>query len=175
MNQKVYIISGPAGVGKSTTSNELVKTLEQSAYISGDYISHMHINGRKKPWESEWETALIWNNILDVTRNFLEYGTDVVIDYVTFPEEAAWLRNNLKDLDAAIHYVVLWTDNDTLVKRDQTRNPENRMGERCLVLVDEFKESGLDEKYLFVTDTYTPADMAGVIDDIVNDMRFQLM
>ncbi|WP_254865359.1 hypothetical protein [Solibacillus isronensis] len=47
---KVYIISGPAGVGKSTTSKELTKKFKNSAYISGDNISHMHINGRKNPW-----------------------------------------------------------------------------------------------------------------------------
>jgi nucleoside-triphosphatase THEP1 len=53
---KVYIISGPAGVGKSTTSKEIVKTLKNSAYISGDYVSHMHVNGRKKPCESKEKT-----------------------------------------------------------------------------------------------------------------------
>ncbi|MEI3598806.1 MULTISPECIES: hypothetical protein [unclassified Oceanobacillus] len=46
---KVYIVSGPAGVGKTATSKELVKTLKNSSYISGDYISHMHVNGRKNP------------------------------------------------------------------------------------------------------------------------------
>ncbi|MGP4041999.1 AAA family ATPase [Gracilibacillus sp. D59] len=81
---KVYILSGPAGVGKSTTSKELVKKLKSSAYISGDYISHMHVNGRKKPWESKEEISLIWDNILSLTQNFLRYGNDVVVDYVTF-------------------------------------------------------------------------------------------
>lgn len=50
MKNTVYIISGPAGVGKSTTSKKLVQTLSRSAYISGDDISHIPVNGRGKPW-----------------------------------------------------------------------------------------------------------------------------
>ncbi|MDA5109573.1 hypothetical protein O3V59_14500, partial [Brevibacillus thermoruber] len=72
----VYVLSGPAGVGKSTISKELTKKLNPSAYISGDYISHMHVNGRKKPWESKEELSLIWDNILCLTRNFLTYGVN---------------------------------------------------------------------------------------------------
>src|SRR5690606_8700035 len=128
---KVYIVSGPAEVGKSTTSKELVKTIENSAYISGDYISHMHVNGRKKPWESQEEVDLIWNNILSLTKNFLKVGIDVVVDYVTFPKEAESFSNHLQSLNVEVKYVVLWTDNETLVSRDNMRMPEQRMGERC--------------------------------------------
>lgn len=152
---KVFIVSGPAGVGKSTTSKELVKNLKQSAYISGDYISHMHINGRKKPWESPEEVSLIWDNILALTKNFLNYGNDVVVDYVTFPQEAEWLSENLKSLSVEVYYVVLWTDKETLVSRDHMRIPEHRMGERCLILLDEFLETDLDEKYLLNTSKNT--------------------
>jgi len=173
--KKVYIISGPAGVGKSTTSKELVKKLECSAYISGDYISHMHVNGRKKPWESEEENSLIWSNILSLTKNFLKYGNDVVVDYVTFPHEAKWLHGNLKDINVEVHYVVLWTDDDTLMKRDSMRKPENRMGERCLMLVKEFRESGLDENHLFDTNKYTPADISIAINEIINDREYQII
>lgn len=148
---KVYIVSGPAGVGKSTTSKELVKTLKNSAYISGDHISHMHVNGRKKPWECTKKISLIWDNILSLTKNFLKFDNDVVIDYVTFPHEAEWVSNNLKELNIEVNYVVLWTDNETLVSRDNMRVPEHRMGERCVILVDEFMESGLDEWYIFDT------------------------
>ncbi|TDQ42975.1 hypothetical protein [Aureibacillus halotolerans] len=55
----VYIVSGPAGVGKSTTSSALVKALESSAYISGDAVHDMHVSGQQKPWESESEVTLI--------------------------------------------------------------------------------------------------------------------
>ncbi|WP_336773188.1 AAA family ATPase [Paenibacillus sp. MMO-58] len=144
----VYIISGPAGVGKSTTSKQLVQRFSNSAYISGDYISHLHVKGRHKPWESKEELALIWTNLLALTRNFLAQGIDVVIDYVTFPNEALWLKEQLRGTLANVSYVVLWTDLETLLTRDQTRLPENRMGERCLILMNEFLESGVEERHI---------------------------
>lgn len=91
--QTVYILSGPAGVGKSTTSCALLKALNNCAYISGDDVSHMHVRGRQKPWESKSELALIWSNILSLTQNFVRNRINVVIDYVTFPDEANWLKD----------------------------------------------------------------------------------
>jgi predicted kinase len=170
----VYVLSGPAGVGKSTISKELTKKLRHSAYISGDYISHMHINGRKKPWESKEELSLLWDNILSLTRNFLAYGNDVVVDYVTFPQEAAWFHENLKDGNVNVVYVVLWADNETLIRRDEMRNPEYKMGERCLLLAHEFKESGVDEKHLFNTSRYTTKDMDSIIEEIMKNPRFRM-
>ncbi|MGN7942440.1 AAA family ATPase [Virgibacillus sp. 6R] len=169
---KVYIVSGPAGVGKSTTSKQLVKSLYRSAYISGDSISHMHVNGRKKPWESKEELSLIWENILSLTKNFISFGNDVVIDYVTFPQEAKWLREKLKDLNVEVSYVVLWTDNETLMNRDNMRKLENRMGERCLVLVHEFIESGLDRKHLLDTSKNTIDDIPNVINEIRDNEKY---
>ncbi|MFB7141715.1 AAA family ATPase [Gottfriedia sp. NPDC056225] len=172
---KVYILSGPAGVGKSTTSKALVNTFSNSAYISGDYVSHMHIKGRKKPWESEKENSLIWNNILSLTRNFLNAGNDVVVDFVTFPQEAKWLHEKLKDLKVDVIYVVLWADNQTIINRDNTRIPENRMGERCLILVNEFKESVLDERYFLDTSRNTTQDFTSVLNEIRNNQKYKII
>ncbi|WP_435171791.1 AAA family ATPase [Paenibacillus glycanilyticus] len=144
----VYIISGPAGVGKSTTSKQLVQRFSNSAYISGDYISHLHVKGRQKPWECKEELVLIWTNLLALTRNFLAQGIDVVIDYVTFPNEALWLKEQLRETLANVSYVVLWTDRETLLARDQSRIPEHRMGERCLILMHEFLESGVEKRHI---------------------------
>lgn len=170
--KKVYIISGAAGVGKSTTSKELVKTLRNSAYISGDCVSHMHVNGRKNPWESKKETHLIWDNILSLTKNFLRYDNEVVIDYVTFPHEAKWLSENLISLNAEVNYVVLWTDNETLVNRDNMRKPEHRMGDRCLILVDEFIKSELDKKHIFDTSKIHSDDIAYAVNEIINNRKY---
>ncbi|PLT28121.1 AAA family ATPase [Peribacillus deserti] len=172
--QKVYIISGPAGVGKSTTATALAKKLTHSAYISGDYVSHMHINGRKKPWESKEEVSLIWDNILSLTANFIQYGNDVVIDFVTFPSEANWLKNKLKDISAEVRYVVLWTDADTLIKRDNSRIEENRMGERCLILMQEFKESSLASPHQFDTSDKTSENMDAIIAEIILNEKYRM-
>jgi len=170
----VYILSGPAGVGKSTTSRALVRTLKDSAYISGDYVSHMHVNGRQKPWESKLELSLIWNNILSLTQNFVSNGIDVVVDYVTFPEEAYWLRDRLKELSVNVVYTVLWVDPETLLNRDQLRKPEHQMGERCLILIDEFKRSGLNSKHLLDTSRKSVDAIDQVIEDIINNTQYRL-
>ncbi|MED1863772.1 AAA family ATPase [Fictibacillus nanhaiensis] len=171
----VYLLSGPAGVGKSTTAIELVKSMRNSAYLSGDDISHMHINGREKPWESEQEHNLIWNNILQLTKNFIDYGCDVVIDYITFPKDAEWFTDQLRKSDVVIKYVVLWADEKTLVKRDALRDEEERMGERCLALFREFINSGLDSKYLLHTSLLTPKDIHQVVQEITHENRFILI
>lgn len=173
--KKVYIISGPAGVGKSTTAKELVNKFESSAYISGDDISHMHINGRRNPWESEQEVALIWDNLLSLTKNFIHYGNDVVIDYVTFPKEAYWLTQHLTELNVKVIYVVLWADSDILLARDNLREPSHRMGERCLVLVDEFTQANLDEKHILNTSHFSIQQMPNILDDIINNPKFILV
>lgn len=172
--QTVYILSGPAGVGKSTTSSSLVSTLSNSAYISGDDVSHMHVSGRQMPWESKSESSLIWNNILSLTQNFIQSGIDVVIDYVTFPAEASWLKDKLKGLTENVIYVVLWTDPETLLKRDQLRLPEHQMGERCLSLIKEFKESVLNHKYLLDTSRKNVDAIPLVIEEIMNNTQYRI-
>ncbi|WMJ17780.1 AAA family ATPase [Geobacillus proteiniphilus] len=168
----VYLISGPAGVGKSTISTALANTLAHSAYISGDDISHMHINGRKKPWESKEELSLIWDNILSLVRNFVQYGNDVVVDYIAFPQEAIWLSENVKDLNATVMYVVLWADAKTLMQRDGMRAPEQQMGERCLILLNEFHASGFDRKHLLDTSEKNSDDIGHIVCEILNSQRF---
>ncbi|MGG0791270.1 hypothetical protein ABE132_21725 [Peribacillus simplex] len=46
--KKIYIISGPAGVGKSTTSRRLAEQFDHSAYIEGDLIHYLGNYLRKK-------------------------------------------------------------------------------------------------------------------------------
>jgi len=172
-SNKVYIISGPAGVGKSTTSKELAKKIKNSAYISGDDISHMHINGRKNPWERS-EEVLIWDNILSLTKNFIKHGIDVIIDYVTFPKEADWVSKNLKSLNVEVIYIVLWTDKETLLTRDNMRMPGARMGERCVILVDEFIESGINEKHILDTSNNSPDEISFLINEMISNEKYKL-
>ncbi|HYH05320.1 MAG TPA: AAA family ATPase [Bacillota bacterium] len=172
MNQTIYLISGPAGVGKTTTSKQLVKSLARSAYVSGDVISYFPVNGRGKPWLCPDTLSLTWENILAVTRNLLRHNYDVVVDYVTFPKQLHWFVNELSDFDVRIVYVVLLVDPETLVYRDQLRPPDCRMAERSLVLLQEFREAGLDPKHIIDTGKYSVEQLDAIIAEIKTNSKY---
>ncbi|TCZ79305.1 hypothetical protein E0485_05420 [Paenibacillus albiflavus] len=172
----VYIISGPAGVGKSTTSKKLVKNLTRSSYISGDTVSHIPVMGRGKPWLDKDTNDLTWKNIRSITENLLDYEYDVVIDYVTFPREAHWLKEQLMNRqNIKIVYVVLLVDQDTIQYRDQLRQPEVRMGERSLILLSEFEnDTELAESNKLYTQSYSVEQLDEIIATILEDDKFIL-
>jgi adenylate kinase family enzyme len=175
MKNTVYIISGPAGVGKSTTSKKLVQTLSRSAYISGDDISHIPVNGRGKPWLDKDTLDLIWKNILSLVRNLLDYKYDVVIDYVAFPADVKWLAQELKNSEIKIVYVALLVDRETIIFRDRLRPQENQMGDRSLILLDEFESNTeLKEQNKLYTTEFGEEQLPVIIEEIIKDDKYIL-
>ena len=55
----LYIITGPAGVGKTTVSELVAESLDKSVLIEGDVIYHQVIGGYKAPWE---DGNHLWEN-----------------------------------------------------------------------------------------------------------------
>lgn len=172
MQRKVYIISGPAGVGKSTTSKKLVERLDRSSYISGDDVSHIPVNGRGKPWLCKETHELTWKNILSLIKNLISFNYDVVIDYVTFPLEAHWLVKELKDRDVRIHYIILMVDKETIMHRDSLREPSVQMGERSVILLNEFNDELHNLNNVLETQNFTADQVDLVVDEILNSNRF---
>ncbi|MFC7680289.1 AAA family ATPase [Paenibacillus sp. GCM10028914] len=172
LRRTVYIISGPAGVGKSTTSKRLVHSLERSSYISGDTISHLPVVGRGKPWLCEDTNRLTWTNIASLTHNLLQADYNVVIDYVTFPHEAAWLANELKNKEVQIVYIILLTDQETLGARDRLRPAEEQMGERSFILLQEFKAAIQDTQHVLYTSHLSVDDIDKVVQEIRHNKQY---
>lgn len=143
MNRKVWIISGPAGVGKSTTARWLAQSMEKSAYVSGDDISHMTVSGRERPWETERANDLVWKNIVALTDNFLEAGYDVVVDWVAFWQDVKRYTAHLIEQGVEVRYVILWAEQDVHIQRDS----DAQMGERVIILRNEFLSSGAPDRY----------------------------
>ena len=172
MKRTIYFVSGPAGVGKSTTAEKLVKSIEKCAYISGDDISHIPVNGRGQPWFCSDTLSLTWENILSITRNLLKYNYDVVIDYVTFPKELNWFVEQIKDIDTRIIYVVLLVDQETLAHRDSQRPPEDQMGERSIDSLKEFNETLIDDRYVIDTSNKNMKKLETIVNEIKTSKRF---
>lgn len=172
--RKIHIVSGPAGVGKSTTSKRLAEHFNQSAYIEGDLINHMVVGGYLPPWESEESLSLVWKNITDLSINFVRANKDVVIDYVAFPKDVEEFSKKvyaeIKNVD--IVYIVLWVDKDELLRRDASRIKEHQMGERCLELVAEFESKGIAERFLYNTTNLKLSSLDEIILEIRQNPNF---
>lgn len=80
--KQIFLISGPLGVGKSTTSKELARVVERCVLIEGDNLLDMFMTEPQPTWEER--LSLAWKNILSVTRNFIQGGFNVVIDFNPF-------------------------------------------------------------------------------------------
>jgi len=174
-NQKrVYIISGPAGVGKSTVAQALAEQLTHSAYISGQQILQMHSKGLKGLRKRKQDSVLLWYNILSLTKNFLMFNIDTVIDFVTLPNEAMWLKKQLKNEFVEISYIVLWADKQTIIDRDKNRKYEQQLGEKCLLSYNLFSEASINKNHLLDTTMYSKNEISLLISDIMTSRLYLL-
>ncbi|MES9683481.1 hypothetical protein CN514_02360 [Bacillus sp. AFS001701] len=154
-NSSIYIISGPYGVGKSTVTKALAQELENAAVIEGDLIKLMFGGKKLPPWEEM--LAIIWKNILSLTKNFLENNINVIIDYVV-ESELEWLYKHLSDLNVKIHYVVLRADDDMIISRLNQRG-DDYLIKGSLYLKNKLENFLPNKKYLYDTTNKQPVEI----------------
>lgn len=150
---KLYVITGPAGVGKSTVSYELGKRLDKSVVIEGDTIYNFFVGGRIKPWYSNAPLDLFWKNSIMLIKSYLENGYDVVFNYIIKNKELENLRETFKDYDFIFRCLLV--DEPTIIKRDLLRPEDCQVHERSLILLKEFINCNYDNKYVIDSSNLT--------------------
>ena len=160
----LYIITGPAGVGKSTISNKIALNKDKSALIEGDLIYHQVVGGYVSPWMEGNHLDTFWKVCINIIKAYLEDGYDVIFNYIIEPERLEKLKENFKYYD--LRFVVLMVNEDVLLKRDKERPEDSQMKERCIVLLNEFKNHNYDSKNIIDTSYIS-------IDDIVNTIEIE--
>ena len=133
----LYVITGPAGVGKTTVSKRLAQNLSKSALIEGDEIYHQVIGGYIPAWKEGNHLQTFWKVCINIVRSYLEDDFDVVFNYIVTPENLALLKNEFKNY--TIKFIVLLVDESTLLLRDKERPEDCQMKERCITLLNNFK------------------------------------
>lgn len=163
----LYLITGPAGVGKSTISHELANRIDKSALIEGDELYHQVVGSYVSPWLEGNHLDLMWQNAILLIKNYLDNNYDVIFNYIVEPDKLNLIKETFKDYN--LKFIVLMVNPDILIKRDQNRDIDCQMGERCLVLLEEFKNHNYDSKYTLNTDN---KDVYECVRDILDNDRY---
>ncbi len=145
----LYVITGPAGVGKTTISKIIAETLDKSALIEGDDIYGQVVGGYQNPWEEGNHLDTHWKVCLSTIRTYLEDGYDVVFNYIISNQQIADICRNFADYE--VRFTVLMVDEETLLQRDKLRPEDCQMNERCLVLLNDFRNGNYDPKFVLET------------------------
>ena len=89
---KLYVITGPAGVGKSTISRKIAEASSKSALIEGDDLYAQIVGGYVDPWEEGNYLDTFWRLSLSSIRIYLDDGFDVVFNYIISPGQLNMIR-----------------------------------------------------------------------------------
>ncbi len=165
----LYIVTGPAGVGKSTISKKIAEIKSKSALIEGDEIYHQVVGGYESPWKEGNHLKIFWNVCINTIKEYLVNGYDVVFNYIVGLDDLEVLKNKFEGYD--IKFIVLMVDEKTLLKRDKQRPLDWQMGERCIVLLNSFKNKGYKEKHILDTSNITIDE---TLEIILSETRFNL-
>jgi len=161
----IYLVSGPIGVGKSTTSKELAQNVSNCVLIHGDYILQMFDYGSDTSWEQR--LRLTWENILALTKNFTHHGYNIIIDFVV-EDEFEWFCQQINDLPVTLKYIVLRADKEKLIERIHSRGDRESI-DRSLFLLKKLETLPSNKSFLYDT---TLKHTAEIVDTIINDNRF---
>lgn len=146
---KIIVITGPGGVGKSTQSKLLVEEFDKVVLIEGDKVYHLIKKGAKEPWNDETALELCWENIISIISNSLKKGYDVILDYICFKEDIDRIRAAFSS--NSVIPVVLVSNPSVLAQRDSNRSEDSQLGDICLERLNEFLESYLPEECIDTT------------------------
>ena len=105
---KLYLITGPAGVGKSTISKKIANNLNKSVLIEGDDVYNFFVGGRISPWKENAPLELFWNNCIYLIQSYLNNGYDVVFNYIIKPDKFKLLQDRFNNYE--IIFKVLLVD-----------------------------------------------------------------
>jgi len=162
---KVYLISGPCGCGKSTLAKEMAGLIDHSFLIVGDDLHGFFSEKDDVTWE---ETLKItWENISSITQNALRNHLNVIIDYVV-EDELQQLINALVEFDYELKYMVLVPSESSIQNRITTRG-DVELIERGLFLRKKLIETEINIPYLYDNSNKSIQEE---IEDILHDPRF---
>ena len=160
----LYILTGPAGVGKSTISHMIANQKEKSALIEGDEIYHQVVGSYVEAWKEGNHLKTFWKVCIESIKTYIEDGYDVVFNYIVNPADLRRFQEEFGKI--TVKFVVLLASEEELLRRDSLRPEDCQMKERCIVLLKSFKERNYLDKFLLDTTSLAPDEIIKRIEEV---------
>ena len=144
MTQRVLLLTGTCGVGKSSVAQEWAQRHE-SAVIAGDAITDFVAHAPFEPYTGD-EQKLVGELAAEAATEFVQRGMSVVVEWVLYPGTIRRLRNRLrkrmKRRDKSLQVCAVWLTADRLTnhQRDKSREASVWMNERVDIVADELEQ-----------------------------------
>ena len=166
-NPSLYILTGPPGVGKTTISNELAKSLDKSVLIEGDDIYNQVVSSHVSPWKEGNHLNIFWKICLNTIDIYLKNNYNVVFNYIISPKDLNILKTKFKNY--TLRFSVLLANKETLLARDSKRPLDCQMHERCVILLEKFQTQYVSSNNIINT---TNASVKDIINTLKTDDKF---
>lgn len=157
MKNKVYLISGTLGTGKSTVTKLLADRLANAVRIEADDYLHDTENRSDMNWEDRLEH--MWSEVISTATAYLNDGKNVVIDGLV-EDELPQLTEAFRDQD--LHYCILVADENVLIQRIESRGDKHSI-ERSMEVLKQFINDPAKKPYLIDVSHLTPNQVLGRI------------
>jgi predicted kinase len=123
-DRPVLILTGPPGVGKSTTATILAERAAAGVHLESDVFFRFIRGGGIEPWrpESHEQNRMVMDVVGTAAAGYATVGYFTVIDGIVLPR---WflgpLRDVLREAGHEVAYVVLWALLETCARRVERR------------------------------------------------------
>jgi hypothetical protein len=121
----IIVVSGPSGVGKSTTAHLVAAAFEKSVHLKTDDLLASVVSGWVDPSlpEAEDQNEAIGGALAVSAMGFAKDGYTTVVSGHLFPDGVAGLAAACANRGLSCHYAVLSADLDTCWERATARSP----------------------------------------------------
>jgi chloramphenicol 3-O-phosphotransferase len=157
--QRVVILNGPPGVGKTTTGRVLAGRFADAACIHGDDLKNFIV--RRTP---AVRGQLGYRNGASIATNFVEAGYQMVIfEYVFESSDGVAAFLDAYRGTAPVHLFTLWAPLSTVVARERARTGRRPLGDQVSASYGAIERNLHDLGDVIDTTTSTPATVADAI------------
>jgi broad-specificity NMP kinase len=162
--QKIIAITGPTGSGKSTVAKLLCKKFDKCVRLDIDRVKHFVESGfvyddtpeGKKQW------ALCVKNVIDLSKNFVNEGYNVIIEGYIDRESPGWPEVSVElPVDKAF---LLLPNLAEIKKRNKSRDPKIFMEDIDVERHYEYFSQEKEDNFIVLdTSNQTPEETVKII------------